>query len=277
MPVHCELARRCCRAHPATMSTLRPLFGFHAVTARLRVHPSSIRALYLAASRHDARVAQLAARAEAAGVKSQAADDRRLREMAGSARHQGVVALVDATLPHVTLDDVLEGGGDEPPLLLVLDQVTDPHNLGACLRSADAFGVDAVVLPKDRAVGVNATVAKAASGAADTVPVVTVTNLARALRQMQACGLWIVGADTGGESLFDAALDGPLALVLGAEGEGLRRLTRESCDRIVGIPLSGSVESLNVSVAAGICLYAVKRSRAMPAVAARAHPPGNRT
>jgi len=177
-------------------------------------------------------------------------------------------------MPHVTLDDVLDGAGDAP-LLLVLDQVTDPHNLGACLRSADAFGVDAVVVPKDRAVGVNATVAKAASGAADTIPVVTVTNLARALRDMQAHGLWIVGADAGGESLFDADLTGPIAWVLGAEGEGLRRLTRESCDRIVGIPLAGSVESLNVSVAAGICLYATRRARTVggaPAAAKHAGP-----
>ena len=146
-------------------------------------------------------------------------------------------------------------------MLLVLDGVTDPHNLGACLRSADAFGVDAVVVPKDRAVGVNATVAKAASGAADTVPVVAVTNLARALREMKEAGVWIVGADAGGESLFTAELGGPLAWVLGAEGEGLRRLTREHCDRIVGIPLAGSVESLNVSVAAGICLFATACAR----------------
>ena len=162
------------------MPTLRPLFGFHAVTARLRIHPSSVRALYVASGRRDARAAELAARAEAAGVALHIADDTRLRELAGSAQHQGVVALVDGTMPHVTLDDVLDGAG-HAPLLLVLDQVTDPHNLGACLRSADAFGVDAVIVPKDRAVGVNATVAKAASGAADTVPVVTVTNLARAL------------------------------------------------------------------------------------------------
>ncbi|MEP7064182.1 MAG: 23S rRNA (guanosine(2251)-2'-O)-methyltransferase RlmB [Betaproteobacteria bacterium] len=246
------------------MSTLRPLFGFHAVTARLRVHPASIRALYVAAGRRDARVAELTARADAAGVALHVADDARLRELAGSAQHQGVVAMVDGAMPHVTLDDVLDGAGDAP-LLLVLDQVTDPHNLGACLRSADAFGVDAVVVPKDRAVGVNATVAKAASGAADTVPVVTVTNLARALREMQARGLWIIGADAGGDSLFDADLSGPMAWVLGAEGEGLRRLTRESCDRIVGIPLQGSVASLNVSVAAGICLYATRRARTMGA------------
>jgi 23S rRNA (guanosine2251-2'-O)-methyltransferase len=180
--------------------------------------------------------------------------------MAGSDRHQGVLALVDQAIPHVTLDDVLEGDNADR-LLLVLDGVTDPHNLGACLRSADAFGVDAVVVPKDRAVGVNATVAKAASGAADTVPVIAVTNLVRALRQMKEAGMWIVGADAGGETLFDADLSGPVAWVLGAEGEGLRRLTRESCDRIVGIPLMGTVASLNVSVATGICLYATRRAR----------------
>jgi 23S rRNA (guanosine2251-2'-O)-methyltransferase len=160
----------------------------------------------------------------------------------------------------MTLADVLDAP-DEPPLLLVLDGVTDPHNLGACLRSADAFGAHAVVVPKDRAVGVNATVAKAASGAADTVPVITVTNLARALREMKDAGVWILGAETGGESLFTADVSGPLAWVLGAEGEGLRRLTRELCDRMVAIPTQGTVESLNVSVAAGICLFATRRAR----------------
>ena len=252
------------------MPSLRPLFGFHAVTARLRVHPASVRALHVARSRQDARAAELVARASAAGVVVSVVDDARLTEIAGSDRHQGVVAMVDGGMPHVTLDDVLEGA--TVPLLLVLDQVTDPHNLGACLRSADAFGADAVVVPKDRAVGVNATVAKAASGAADTVPVVTVTNLARALRDIKARGIWVIGAEAGGESLFDADLDGPLAFVLGAEGAGLRRLTRESCDRIVGIPLAGSVASLNVSVAAGICLFATARARTMAgAVAAARH------
>jgi 23S rRNA (guanosine2251-2'-O)-methyltransferase len=145
--------------------------------------------------------------------------------------------------------------------LLVLDGVTDPHNLGACLRSADAFGAQAVVVPRDRAVGVTATVAKAASGAADTVPVIAVTNLARALDDLKTRGVWVLGADSGGESLFAADLGGPIAWVLGAEGAGLRRLTRERCDRIVGIPLVGSVESLNVSVAAGICLFATRQAR----------------
>jgi 23S rRNA (guanosine2251-2'-O)-methyltransferase len=238
----------------------RLLVGFHAVTARLRQRPEAVRTLYVARGRHDARLRDLLARAQAAGTPVHPVDERRLDELARGERHQGVVAVVDATLPHVTLADVLEHPA-EPPLLLVLDGVTDPHNLGACLRSADAFGVHAVVVPKDRAVGVNATVAKAASGAADTVPVIAVTNLARTLRELKDAGVWIVGADAGGENLFTADLAGPLAWVLGAEGEGLRRLTREQCDRVVGIPLAGTVASLNVSVAAGICLFATRRAR----------------
>jgi 23S rRNA (guanosine2251-2'-O)-methyltransferase len=246
------------------LSTTRPLFGFHAVTARLRQRPASIHAIYFDASRHDSRSRELMTRAQTAGLTVHAVDAARLHALSGADRHQGVVAIVDAALPHVTLDDVLDSPS-EPPLLVVLDGVTDPHNLGACLRSADAFGALAVIVPKDRAVGVNATVAKAASGAADTVPVIAVTNLARALRDLKARGLWIVGADAGGENLYEADLTGPIAWVLGAEGRGLRRLTRESCDRIVGIPLIGTVESLNVSVATGICLYATRRARAVAA------------
>lgn len=236
------------------------MFGFHAVTARLRQRPDAIHALYVQAGRQDPRARDLVARAKALEVAVHPVDVARLDALAGHGRHQGVVALVDATLPHVTLDDVLDTL-DGPPLLLVLDGVTDPHNLGACLRCADAFGAQAVIVPKDRAVGVNATVAKAASGAADTVPVIAVTNLARTLRDLKSREIWVLGADTGGEALPAADLGGGIAWVLGAEGAGLRRLTRESCDRIVGIPLSGSVESLNVSVAAGICLYATQVAR----------------
>jgi len=240
--------------------TTRTLFGFHAVTARLRQHADSVEAIYVDATRTDARARDLAARARRAGIEVQTVDAVRLASIAGSAAHQGVVAVVDAQRPHVTLDDVLSDLA-EPALLLVLDGVTDPHNLGACLRNADAFGAHAVVVPKDRAVGLNATVAKAASGAAETVPLITVTNLARALTQMKERGVWIVGADERGESLFEADVTGPIAWVLGAEGQGLRRLTRDTCDRLVGIPLSGAVESLNVSVAAGICLYATRAAR----------------
>lgn len=249
------------RSAPAT----RALFGFHAVTARLRQRPEAIHALYVLSGRHDARARELAARAQALDVAVHPADAARLDALAGHGRHQGVVAIVDAALPHVTLDDVLDTLV-EPPLLLVLDGVTDPHNLGACLRCADAFGAHAVIVPKDRSVGVNATVAKAASGAADTVPVVAVTNLARTLRELRARDVWVLGADAGGEALPAADLAGGIAWVLGAEGAGLRRLTRESCDRIVGIPLTGTVQSLNVSVAAGICLYATCAARVRAAV-----------
>jgi len=242
------------------LSATRSLFGFHAINARLRQRPESVEAIYLSATRRDGRARDLAARAEAVRCPVHFVDDDRLREIARSTDHQGAVAIVDTAVPFVTLDDVLETLS-EPALLLVLDGVTDPHNLGACLRNADAFGAHAVVVPKDRAVGVNATVAKAASGAADTVPVITVTNLARTLREIKQRNIWILGADAGGESLFEADVSGPIAWVLGAEGAGLRRLTREHCDRIVGIPLAGSVESLNVSVATGVCLYATRAAR----------------
>ncbi|MEP7205682.1 MAG: 23S rRNA (guanosine(2251)-2'-O)-methyltransferase RlmB [Casimicrobiaceae bacterium] len=243
------------------MSETRILHGFHAVTARLRQRPQSVRALYVADKRHDERARDLVARAEAAGLRAQHVDPERLARLAGTDRHQGVVALVDAAQPYVTLDDVLEELA-APALLVVLDGVTDPHNLGACLRNADAFGAQAVIVPKDRSVGLTATAAKTASGAADTVPVVTVTNLARALDTLKAAGVWILGADAGGESLFEADVCGPVAWVLGAEGSGLRRLTRERCDRIVGIPLLGTVTSLNVAVASGICLFATCQARA---------------
>ena len=238
------------------------LFGFHAVTSRLRREPGSIARLLIRRDRVDQRAADALQLAAATGVKVEHVDGERLDEMAGHHRHQGIVALASPPKAVVAIDDVLDTI-DEPPLLLILDGVTDPHNLGACLRSADAFGVHAIVVPKDRAVGVTATVAKVASGAADTVPVIAVTNLARTLRALKERGVWLLGADADAtESLFTADLTGPIGWVLGAEGAGLRRLTRELCDRIVGIPLSGMVSSLNVSVAAGICLYATRQQRA---------------
>jgi len=231
------------------------------VTARLRAQPQSVRMIYVSASRRDRRARDLVERAAAAGVAVHAADDQRLAALAGNDKHQGVVAVVDAAPAAGTLDEILDAS-TEPALVLVLDGVTDPHNLGACLRNADAFGAHAVVVPKDRAVGLNATVAKAASGAAATVPLVSVTNLVRSLSELKERGVWVVGADVGGENLFEADLSGPIAWVLGAEGSGLRRLTREACDRIVTIPMQGAVESLNVSVAAGVCLFATRRQRA---------------
>ena len=244
------------------MSDERILYGFHAVNGRLRRRPESVREIYVDPARRDARARDLAARAAAAGVRVIEAEASRIERLAGSARHQGVVARVAAMELRTSIEEVLAQAPGEALLLLVLDGVQDPHNLGACLRVADAFGAHAVVAPKDRAVALTPAAAKVASGAAEAVPYVQVTNLARALKQMQQAGLWIMGADQDGEAeLGESRLDGPLAWVLGAEGEGLRRLTREACDRLVRIPMQGSVESLNVSVAAGICLYESRRQR----------------
>jgi len=245
----------------------RLLFGFHAVTSRLRQDPASISHLYLRHDRTDARAQALLDQAKLAGIGIEPVDNAKLDELVGHHRHQGVAAKAAPPKHAVAIEDVLDTL-HEPAFLLILDGVTDPHNLGACLRSADAFGVHAIIVPKDRAVGVNATVAKVASGAADTVPVIAVTNLARTMRELKARGIWLVGADADApESLFTADLSGPLAWVLGAEGSGLRRLTRESCDRIVGIPLSGMVASLNVSVAAGVCLFATRQRRVQASLA----------
>jgi 23S rRNA (guanosine2251-2'-O)-methyltransferase len=183
--------------------------------------------------------------------------------MAGEARHQGVAANIDPSRSYIDIDDVLDTLV-EPALLLVLDGIQDPHNLGACLRVADAFGVHAVVAPKDRAVGLTATVHKVASGAADAVPYISVTNLARTLRDLKQRGVSIIGTAADANSdLYSARLEGPVAWVLGAEEKGMRRLTRETCDRLVSIPMLGSVENLNVSVSAGICLFETRRQRAV--------------
>jgi 23S rRNA (guanosine2251-2'-O)-methyltransferase len=243
------------------MSEIRILFGFHAVTGRLRRQPDSIHEIYVDAARRDGRARELLARAQSAGVRVVEADARRLDRLAGTAKHQGVAARVAELRLETNLDAILAQAA-EPALLLVLDGVQDPHNLGACLRIADALGAQAVIAPKDRAVGMTPVVAKVASGAAETVPYLQVTNLSRSLREMQETGIWIMGADQDGERAIAAAdLRGPVAWVLGAEGEGLRRLTREHCDRVLSIPMQGSVGSLNVSVAAGICLYESRRQR----------------
>ncbi len=239
----------------------RLIHGFHAVTAKLRHDPEGVREIYLAAARQDGRSRDLVQLAESRSVRVVSVDAARLDGMAKGERHQGVVAKVSAQQAFVTVDDVLDGL-NEPALLLVLDGVTDPHNLGACLRVADAAGAHAVIAPKDRACGLNATAIKVASGAADTVPYIVVTNLARSLREIKERGIWTIGA--AGEAtkdLYAIEQKGALAWVLGAEGEGLRRLTRETCDELAKIPMFGSVESLNVSVASGICLFEARRQR----------------
>jgi 23S rRNA (guanosine2251-2'-O)-methyltransferase len=239
------------------------IYGFHAITGRLRHHARTVKEIYLDQNRHDRRVADLVKLATSHGLTVRLVDRARLDGMVADGSHQGVVAKV-LPLPQQShsLDDLLDGL-QEPPLLLALDGVQDPHNLGACLRVADAMGVHAVIVPKDRAAGLNATVRKVASGAADTMPFFPVTNLARTLRELKERDIWIVGtADEAEKDLFTARLTGPLAWVMGAEGEGLRRLTRECCDELVRIPMLGTVESLNVSVASGMCLYETRRQRA---------------
>ena len=238
------------------------LFGFHAVGVRLKTAPQSIIEIYYEPTRRDARMRQFLERAKEAGVRLIEADGLRLARLAGSHGHQGVAARVQPIEQASSLDDLLDSLR-EPPLLLVLDGVTDPHNLGACLRVADGAGVHAVIAPKDHAVGINATVAKVASGAAETVPYFMVTNLARTLGELKERNIWCIGtSDDAPKTLYQVDLRGPTALVLGAEGQGLRQLTRKTCDELVSIPMKGGVESLNVSVASGVCLYEALRQRA---------------
>ena len=243
------------------MSDLQLIHGFHAVTSRLRQREGLVKEIYFDSARRDNRGKDLLALAESRGVRVIMVDAKRLDGMTGQARHQGVAARVDAVKLPTHIDDVLEDL-TEPPLLLILDGVTDPHNLGACLRVADGMGAHAVIAPKDHAVGLNATVAKVASGAADTVPYIMVTNLARTMRELKDKGVWLIGADERADhDLYGIKLNGPMAWVLGAEGEGMRRLVREKCDALVSIPVRGRVQSLNASVAAGILLFEATRGR----------------
>lgn len=257
--------------------SIKMIFGFHAVGVRIKVAPASVLEVFVDPARRDARMRQFVDRAKEAGVRLIDADGARLTGLAGGTGHQGVVARVNLDAKQETLDELLDRlqqeGEDHPenpalkPLLLVLDGVTDPHNLGACLRTADGAGAHAVVAPKDHAVGVNATVAKVASGAADTVPYFMVTNLARTLNELKERGIWVVGtSDQATKDLYDLDLRGPTALVLGAEGDGMRALTTKTCDELVRLPMRGAVESLNVSVASAVCLYEATRQRHHPKV-----------
>ena len=240
---------------------MTPLAGFHAVTARLRQRPGSVSEIYIDATRNDGRAKDLKKLAEKLGVRVIPVDAKRLDGMSGGARHQGVVAQAEAIDMPKFIEDVLDGL-KEPPLLLILDGIQDPHNLGACLRVADGAGAHAVIAPKDRSVGLTLAAMKVASGAAESVPYIVVTNLARTMRDLKDRGIWLVGTtDAAPQTLYQARLDGALGLVMGAEGEGLRRLTQETCDLLVSIPMLGSVESLNVSVASGVCLYEARRRR----------------
>jgi 23S rRNA (guanosine2251-2'-O)-methyltransferase len=243
------------------MNAPRTVFGFHAVQARLRADAPSVLEIFLDESREDARAKDLLALAESRGVKVMRVPGKRIDGFCGGERHQGVVARVEEIARREGLEDLLDRL-TEPVLLLVLDCVTDPHNLGACLRVADAAGAHAVIAPKDRAAGIGATVSKVASGAAESMPYYMVTNLARTIDELKERNIWIVGADERAPAtLYEAQLPDSIAWVLGAEGEGMRRLTRERCDTLVKIPMLGSVASLNVSVASGICLFESRRRR----------------
>ncbi|WP_434602662.1 23S rRNA (guanosine(2251)-2'-O)-methyltransferase RlmB [Pseudomonas sp. Z4-7] len=252
------------------MSQLEKIYGVHAVEALLRHHPKRVKQIWLAEGRSDPRVQTLI---ELAGENRVAVGQAERREMDAWVEgvHQGVVAEVSPSQVwgEAMLDELLDRT-EGAPLLLVLDGVTDPHNLGACLRSADAAGALAVIVPKDKSATLTPVVRKVACGAAEVIPLVAVTNLARTLEKLQQRGLWVVG--TAGEaevSIYDQDLTGPTILIMGAEGKGMRRLTREHCDYLVKLPMAGSVSSLNVSVATGVCLFEAQRQRGAKAAAKR--------
>ena len=238
------------------------IFGFHSVEAILAKEPERFLEIYALKGREDKRLNLVIDQARKFGISVQFMQRKALDNKANGEQHQGIIANVKAARMYneKDLDEII--AREETPFLLVLDGITDPHNLGACLRSADAAGVHAIIVPKDKSAKLNGTARKVACGAAETVPLVQVTNLARTLREIKDAGVWVVG--TAGETdteLFDANLTGPMAVVMGAEGDGMRRLTREHCDLLVKIPMAGTVSSLNVSVATGICLFEVLRQR----------------
>lgn len=240
------------------------LFGIHSVQAALDKQPGKVKQLFMQSGRKDKRSDQLINSARQNGVSVQSMHKDKLDDLSEGLNHQGIVAIFTggSLWNEDDLDDILLKHGNKV-LILALDGVTDPHNLGACLRSADGAGVHAVIAPKDKSVGLTPVTRKVACGAADTIPFIQVTNLARTLRAMQDdYNVWVVGlADEEDAGLYEAKFDGPIAMVMGAEGDGMRRLTRDTCDQIVAIPMLGSVSSLNVSVATGVCLYEVHRQR----------------
>lgn len=238
------------------------VYGLHAVQAVIERGPERLLELWMAAPRQDARARSLRERAQAAGLRVQTVPGEVLAKLAGDGAHQGAVASIRPLKPWDEHDLGAALSEMDRPLILVLDGVTDPHNLGACLRTADAAGVQALVIPKDRSATLDGAARKVAAGAAEFVPVAAVTNLARALGKLKERGIWVVGTDGEAEqTIYAADLDRPLALVVGAEGAGMRRLTRELCDFVVRIPLCGQVPSLNVSVAAGVALFEARRQR----------------
>jgi len=244
------------------MSQTRFIHGFHAIAAKLRHQPNAILEIYVDGGRHDARLRDLLKAAELHGVKVVPVERSRLTGMSGgTTRYRGAIARVQTDMKQVSLDDVLDTL-EEPAFLLVLDGIQDPHNLGACLRVADAAGVHAIIAPKDRAVGLTQAAIKVASGAAESVPYITVTNLTRTLRELKEREIWVIGMDAEvQEDIYSASWPQACAWVLGSEKSGMRRMTKETCDQLLSLPMYGSVGSLNVSVAAGVCLYEARRRR----------------
>lgn len=245
------------------MADKKMVYGFHAVESLLQQAPEKLQTIYLQKGRDDHRGQQLINLAEKRGIKCELCDRQQLDALTDMARHQGVVGIYNEKNANVVPDlfDILDQL-QQPAFLLILDGVQDPHNLGACLRSANAAGVHAVIAPKDRAVGITPVVQKVASGAAEITPFIQVTNLARTMKELKERGIWLYGAaEEASENIYHTDLTGGVALVLGAEGEGLRRLTRESCDKLIHIPTVGKISSLNVSVATGICLFEALRQR----------------
>jgi 23S rRNA (guanosine2251-2'-O)-methyltransferase len=237
--------------------------GPHAVLAALKAHPGDIDGIWISAERRDPRMNAVLNTARDAGVKVHRSPRAALDRMSDGVPHQGVIAR-RLGVPRPIHEDLTEfvAGLTEKALILVLDGVQDPHNFGACLRVADAAGAQAVVIPRDRAAPLSAVARRAAAGAAETIPLFQVTNLARTLEELKAAGVWIIGtAADGDKTLYETDFTGPVALVLGGEGDGMRRLTRENCDFLIRIPMAGTVESLNVSVAAGVCLFEARRQR----------------
>lgn len=240
------------------------LYGIHALDGVVNREPERLIELFVLKGRDDDKLRNIVNQARRFGVAVQFCQRKILDDKVDGGQHQGVVARVKPAraLDEKDLMDIV--AANQQPFLLVLDGVTDPHNLGACLRTADAAGVNALVVPKDKSAKITGTVSKVACGAAEVLPLVQVTNLSRTLKELQKAGVWIIG--TAGEteqSLYDTKLTGALALVMGAEGKGMRRLTRENCDELVKLPMAGSVSSLNVSVATGVCLYEIVRQRGL--------------
>jgi 23S rRNA (guanosine2251-2'-O)-methyltransferase len=242
------------------------VFGIHAVNALMDSAPERFIEIWLLKGREDERLMSIINMARKLGISAQMVQRKVLDEKSEGEQHQGVIARVKQgkVFTENDLDDIINKANAQgiPPFLLILDGVTDPHNLGACLRNADASGVQAIIVPKDNAARITPTVRKVAVGAVESVPLVQVTNLSRTMKQLQELGVWIIG--TAGETdtcLYDVKLSGPMALVMGAEGKGMRRLTRENCDQLVKLPMAGKVSSLNVSVATGVCLFEIVRQR----------------